>query len=86
MSAVITIRDKNRRIIDDVLARARTTISGLSGPSAENRVDAKYIKSPYMRPEQLPPLYARAKIILNDHHETMRQWGFINDRTSRWRL
>jgi FkbM family methyltransferase len=74
-------RDKNRRIIDDVLAAGKDYNLWIVGPFWENRVDAKYIKSPYMRPEQLPPLYARAKIILNDHHETMRQWGFINDRT-----
>jgi FkbM family methyltransferase len=74
-------RDKNRRIIDDVLAAGKEYNLCIVGPFWENRVDARYIKSPYMRPEQLPPLYARAKIILNDHHETMRQWGFINDRT-----
>jgi len=29
----------------------------------------------------LPQLYMRAKIVLNDHHKTMKQFGFINNRT-----
>ncbi|GAH07129.1 unnamed protein product, partial [marine sediment metagenome] len=31
--------------------------------------------------EKLPELYMRAKIVLNDHHKTMKQFGFINNRT-----
>jgi spore maturation protein CgeB len=34
----------------------------------------------YYANEELPGLYASAKIVLNDHHEDMRREGFINPR------
>ena len=73
--------DKRRRIIEDVLAAGRAYNLWIIGQGWKGLVDQHYIKGDYILPHQLPNLYARAKIVLNDHHDTMRQWGFVNDRT-----
>lgn len=73
--------DKRRRIIDDVLASEKPYDLAIIGKNWKGFVEDKTIKAVYVHPEKLPDIYARAKIVLNDHHETMRQWGFINDRT-----
>lgn len=72
---------QRRKIIDDVLATGRDYDLWIVGPNWEGMVDAKYLKSTYVYPHKLPELYTRAKIVLNDHHETMSEWGFVNDRT-----
>ena len=73
--------EKRRRIINDVLAAGNRYNLCIVGKNWNGYVDQRYVKAHYVVPENMPALYARAKIVLNDHHETMRQWGFVNDRT-----
>lgn len=74
-------QNKNRRIIADVLATGRDYNLWVVGPYWKGYIDDKYVKDEYVLPEKLAELYARTKIVLNDHHDTMKQWGFVNDRT-----
>jgi glycosyltransferase involved in cell wall biosynthesis len=74
-------QNKNRKIVADVLATGRDYNLWIVGPFWKGHVDEKYIKAQYVLPEKLAELYARTKIVLNDHHDTMKQWGFVNDRT-----
>lgn len=74
-------QNKNRRIIADVLATGRDYNLWVIGPYWKGYIDDKYVKDEYVLPEKLAELYARTKIVLNDHHDTMKQWGFVNDRT-----
>lgn len=39
------------------------------------------ILSEFTNYKNLPNIYSSAKIVLNDHHEFMRRFGFINNRT-----
>lgn len=74
-------RDRRRQIIDDLMATGKDYDLSIVGLNWRGAIDDRYIKGEYVHPRQLPNLYARAKIVLNDHHCTMCQWGFINDRT-----
>lgn len=74
-------RDKMRQIVADVLAIGKPYDLWVIGPRWSNFLDPRYWKAEYIEPHQLINYYARAKIVLNDHHDTMKQWGFINDRT-----
>ena len=74
-------RGQRRKVIDDLLATGKDDNLWIVGLHWKGMVDARYVKANYIHPQQLPSLYSRAKIVLNDHHETMRAWGFVNDRT-----
>jgi len=69
-----------RRVVADLLACGaefdyRVAGQGWSGALPPQRILAEQVDY-----EQLPALYARARINLNDHHELMRRNGFINNR------
>lgn len=74
-------RDKRRRIIEDILTTGKQYDLWIVGQRWKAYVDEKYVKADYVYPQDLPALYARAKIVLNDHNDTMHDWGFVNDRT-----
>ena len=74
-------RQRRRPIINDLFAAGGDYDLWVIGLGWRGYIDEKYLKADHLHPQELPTLYSRAKIVLNDHHETMRQWGFINDRT-----
>lgn len=41
----------------------------------------KYIGGTFIEWNKLKEIYSKAKIVLNDHQESMRNNGFINNRT-----
>ncbi len=49
--------------------------SGWEGLVAPSAICADYV--PF---ESLPTVYASAEVVLNDHWETMRRWGFLSNR------
>ncbi len=51
------------------------------GAGWENILPDGCHKGNYVPWNVLPHLYGRAKIVLNDHHTDMAQYGFINNRT-----
>ena len=73
--------NKCRGIIEDILKSGKQYNLHIIGKYWNGFVPEKYIKSEFVNWEDLPALYGRAKIILNDHQETMRENGFINNRT-----
>ncbi len=74
-------QQRRRPIINDLLVAGGDYDLWVIGLGWRGYIDQKYLKADHLHPQELPTLYSRAKIVLNDHHETMRQWGFINDRT-----
>lgn len=72
---------RGRRIIRDILSSGRDYNLSVIGRHWKEVIDPKYIKADYIKNHDLPSLYRRAKIVLNDHHEEMRKFGFINNRT-----
>jgi len=74
-------RERRRPIINDLFAAGGDDDLWVIGLGWRGYIDQKHLKADHLHPQELPALYSRARIVLNDHHETMRQWGFINDRT-----
>jgi len=72
---------KCRQIIQDVLETGKQYNLYIVGQGWHNILYDRYIKAEFVEWEKLPELYARAKIVLNDHQESMRQFGFVNNRT-----
>lgn len=70
-----------RKIVQDVLEAGKQYNLCVVGQGWRNFLDDRYIKAEFVEWGKLPELYARAKIVLNDHQETMRQFGFVNNRT-----
>jgi hypothetical protein len=50
------------------------------GDRWEDKVPARYLQGRYYPNNQLARLYARSKIVLNDHHEDMAREGFVSFR------
>ena len=73
--------DKPRQIIQDVLATGKKYDLCVVGRRWHGFVNREYYKAEFVEWHKLPELYSRAKIVLNDHHETMSQFGFVNNRT-----
>ena len=76
---------KYRKIVADLLEAEKIHNKKISfkvvGKDWDKSLEDKYIISNFVSYNQLPLLYSRAKINLNDHHEYMRRYGFINNRT-----
>lgn len=70
-----------RKIIKDILSLGQEYNLQIIGEHWEEYIDEKYIKGKFIDWSDLPSLYKRAKIVLNDHQKTMRENGFINNRT-----
>ena len=54
---------------------------GVWGAHWHGYIPEELIKGEFMPWEDLPLLYNRAKIVLNDHRAEMRELGFVNNRT-----
>lgn len=50
------------------------------GGGWEGLVEQKYIKGQFIPNHQLTEAYSSAKVVLNDHWDDMRQWGFLSNR------
>lgn len=70
-----------RSIIDDIIKSNQDFNLHIIGNHWKGFVPDKFLRSEFVEWMQLPQLYGSAKIVLNDHQETMRENGFINNRT-----
>lgn len=70
-----------RKIVQDLLSAKKKYNLHVIGEGWKGFIDDKYIKSEFVEWNKLPELYKSAKIILNDHQKTMKENGFINNRT-----
>ena len=69
-----------RKVVGDLLAGGGDFDFRVVGEGWRGVVDDHRILAERVDYEQLPALYSRARINLNDHHEMMRRHGFINNR------
>ncbi|MBX3315006.1 MAG: glycosyltransferase family 1 protein [Actinobacteria bacterium] len=71
-------RGVRRASVDAALASGhRPTIHGLGW---DGLVEQDLIASSYVSYDDLPARYASSAVVLNDHWETMRLWGFVSNR------
>lgn len=69
-----------RAVIADLRKTSPAGVVKVVGQGWGEFVPQEWILAEFVAPEALPDLYRRAKVVLNDHQETMRQHGFINNR------
>lgn len=50
------------------------------GTMWEKFIDKKFIQMDYLDNKLVGQYYSSSKIVLNDHHDTMKKFGFINNR------
>jgi Glycosyl transferases group 1 len=78
VTIVAKTRDVMRPVVSDALA------VGLSpriyGAGWRGLVDPGLIVTDHIDNELLPTVYSSAGVVLNDHWETMRVWGFLSNR------
>lgn len=78
VTVVANARGVHRRAVADALAAGlRPAIHGQGWTSW---VDPSLVVSDHVDATDLPDVYASAGVILNDHWDTMRAWGFVSNR------
>lgn len=78
ITVVANTRGVRRAAVDDALAAGLDPL--VHGQGWAGLVDPALLCSEYVAPDALPGVYRSADIVLNDHWETMRRWGFVSNR------
>lgn len=78
----VTVVGKSRDVLrpmvrDAVAAGLRPAIYGSGW---DGLVDPDLVVTDHVANEDLPGVYASAGVVLNDHWDTMRRWGFVSNR------
>ncbi|MGB3054820.1 MAG: glycosyltransferase, partial [Acidimicrobiales bacterium] len=71
-------RDVLRPMVTDALAAGLHP--AIYGSGWDGLIDPSLIISDHIDNEDLPDLYGSAGVVLNDHWDTMRHWGFLSNR------
>jgi hypothetical protein len=78
VTVVAKTRDVLRPIVADAIAVGLRP--AIYGGGWRDFVDPALIVADHVDNEQLPVVYSTASVVLNDHWETMREWGFVSNR------
>jgi glycosyltransferase involved in cell wall biosynthesis len=78
VTVVAKSRDVRRRIVDDAIAAGLRP--AIYGSRWEGLVDPSLVVADHVDNELLPIVYSSAGVVLNDHWDTMRTWGFVSNR------
>ena len=78
----ITVVAKTRDVLRPVVADAlRAGLHpAIYGDGWDSVVDPHLVVADHVDNEDLPIVYSSAGVVLNDHWETMRVWGFVSNR------
>lgn len=71
-------RNVLRPIVRDAIATGIDV--NVYGGGWEGLIDKKYIKGAFIPNNRLTYAYSSASVVLNDHWDDMREWGFISNR------
>lgn len=71
-------RDVMRPMVADAIAAGLRP--SIHGSGWDGLVDPDLLVTDHVANEDLPALYAGAGVVLNDHWDTMRTWGFLSNR------
>lgn len=78
VAVVAKTREVVRPIVADALAAGLRP--AIYGSGWERFVDPELVVAQYVANEELPVVYSSIGVLLNDHWETMRAWGFVSNR------
>ncbi len=70
-----------RKIVEDYLKIPKRLNFKLIGAAWKGFVSSDLILSEFAEWQDLNRIYQSAHIVLNDHHQTMKDYGFVNNRT-----
>ncbi len=70
-----------RKIVQDILEIGYEDKLTIIGAAWKGFINPARIKAEFIHWKYLPMVYQKATIVLNDHQHTMREYGFINNRT-----
>jgi hypothetical protein len=78
----LTVVAKTRGVLRPVVADAIAAgfRPALYGSGWEGLVDPGLVVATHVPNEELPTIYSSADVVLNDHWDTMRAWGFVSNR------
>jgi hypothetical protein len=78
----LTVVANTRGFVRTAVADARTAGLELAiyGTGWAGSVDPRWLVGDYVNQDELPVVYSSATVVLNDHWETMRRWGFVSNR------
>jgi hypothetical protein len=78
VAVVAKTREVVRPIVADALAVGLRP--AIYGSGWERFVDRDLVVAQYVENDELPLVYSSVGVLLNDHWETMRAWGFVSNR------
>jgi spore maturation protein CgeB len=78
VAIVANARHTRRRIVDDALAAGLRP--AVYGRGWAGRLDPDLVVAEQVPNDELPALYSSVGVLLNDHWEDMRRWGFVSNR------
>jgi spore maturation protein CgeB len=78
LAVVAKSRDVRRTVVADAIAAGLRP--AIYGSGWETHVDPELLVRDYVPNEELPLLYSSIGVLLNDHWDTMRDWGFVSNR------
>jgi hypothetical protein len=78
VAVVAKTRDVMRPIVADALAAGIRP--AIYGSGWERFVDKDLVVAQYVANDELPAVYSSVGVLLNDHWDTMREWGFVSNR------
>jgi hypothetical protein len=78
----VTVVAKTREVLRPIVAAAIAVglRPAIYGGGWHGFVDDELIVADFVPNEELPSVYSSAGVVLNDHWETMRAWGFVSNR------
>jgi hypothetical protein len=78
VAIVANARHTRRRIVDDALAAGLRP--AVYGRGWGGRLDPDLVVAEQVANAELPALYSSVGVLLNDHWDDMRRWGFVSNR------
>jgi hypothetical protein len=78
LAVVAKTRTVMRPMVADALAAGLRP--AIYGSGWEEFVDPELVVADYVDNDELPLVYASTGVLLNDHWDTMRSWGFVSNR------
>ena len=78
LTVVANSRGVDRRMVTDALAAG--LVPAVYGTGWDQGLGADLVVADYVDFDELPTVYSSAGLVLNDHWDTMRRWGFVSNR------
>lgn len=78
----VTVVAKTRDVLRSAVADAVSAglRPAIHGSGWESFVDPSLVVASHVPNDRLPLVYSSAGVVLNDHWDTMREWGFVSNR------